>query len=87
MFSVNPSNMLKRILVAAGLLAALTLSAQRPGPAPGTLFPDPDAHDPVAAFCDGRYYVFTTGLGVMSSADLKQWRFEERVLPDTPQWA
>ena len=80
-------NMLKRILVAAGLLAALTLSAQRPGPAPGTLFSDPDAHDPVAAFCDGRYYVFTTGLTVMSSADLKQWRFEERVLPDTQQWA
>lgn len=80
-------SMLKRILVAAGLLAALTLSAQPRGPVRGTLVEDPDAHDPVAAFCDGRYYVFTTGLTVMSSADLKSWRFEDRVLPDTPQWA
>ena len=75
------------ILAVLLILAALPLSAQRRGPAVGSVVTDPDAHDPVAAFCDGRYYVFTTGLTVMSSADLKSWRFEERVLPDTPQWA
>ena len=79
--------MLRKLFVAAGLLAALTLSAQPRGTAAGTLFEDPDAHDPVAAFCDGRYYVFTTGLTVMSSDDMKHWRFEQRVLPETPQWA
>ena len=79
--------MLKRILVLTGLLAALTLSAQPRGPRRGTVVENPDAHDPVAAFCDGRYYVFTTGLTVMSSADLKSWRFEDRVLPETPEWA
>ena len=79
--------MLKKTLVALGLLAVLTLSAQPRGPVRGTVVENPDAHDPVAAFCDGRYYVFTTGLTVMSSADLEHWRFEERVLPDTPQWA
>ena len=78
---------MKRILFLAGLLAALTLSAQPRGPVPGTVVENPDAHDPVAAFCDGRYYVFTTGLTVMSSADLKSWRFEQRVLPEIPQWA
>ena len=75
------------ILAVLLILAALPLSAQRHGPAVGSVVTDPDAHDPVAAFCDGRYYVFSTGLTVMSSADLKSWRFEERVLPDTPQWA
>ena len=79
--------MLKKVFAALGLLAAMTLSAQPRGPGPGTLVEDPDAHDPVAAYCDGRYYVFTTGLTVMSSADMKTWRFEQRVLPETPQWA
>lgn len=53
----------------------------------GAEFEYPDAHDPVAAFCDGRYYVLTTGMGIMSSADMKTWRFEGRVLEQTPQWA
>lgn len=79
--------MLKKVFAALGLLTAITLFAQPRGPVPGTLVEDPDAHDPVAAFCDGRYYVFTTGLTVMSSADLKTWRFEQRALPETPQWA
>lgn len=79
--------MIKKVFVFLGLLAALTLSAQPRGPRRGTVVENPDAHDPVAAFCDGRYYVFTTGLTVMSSADLKSWRFEDRVLPETPEWA
>ena len=46
-----------------------------------------NVHDPVAAYCDGRYYVITTGMGIMSSDDLEHWRFEGRVLEQTPQWA
>lgn len=55
--------MLKKLLPILGLLVTVSLSAQRFGPEPGTLVEYPDAHDPVAAFCDGRYYVFTTGMG------------------------
>lgn len=42
----------------------------------------PDVHDPVMAKGeDGRYYVFSTGMGigVMSSADMKTWRMEPGV--------
>ncbi len=42
----------------------------------------PDVHDPVLAQGeDGRYYIFSTGMGVgvMSSADLKTWRQEPGV--------
>lgn len=78
---------LRILLLAAALLPAAVLSAQPRGPQVGSVVENPDAHDPVAAFCDGRYYVFTTGLTVMSSADLKSWRFEQRALPETPAWA
>jgi len=50
----------------------------------------PDVHDPVMAKGeDGRYYIFATGMrvGVMSSADMKEWKFEPSVLKETPQWA
>ncbi len=71
-------------LILIGLLAAIALSAQ---PQRATEFEYPDAHDPVAAFCDGRYYVLTTGMGIMSSADLVKWRFEGHALDGIPQWA
>lgn len=79
---------MRRIILyfALACLSASTLAAQ-PGPSRGSEFEYPDAHDPVAAFCDGRYYVFTTGMGIMSSADMKTWRFEGRVLESIPQWA
>ncbi len=51
---------------------------------------NPDAHDPVMAKGeDGRYYVFATGMrvGVMSSADMKEWRMEQPALKEVPQWA
>ncbi len=51
---------------------------------------DPNAHDPVMAKGeDGRYYCFMTGMnvGVMSSADMKEWQMEKPALPETPQWA
>lgn len=50
----------------------------------------PDVHDPVMAQGeDGRYYIFSTGfgVGVMSSADLKEWRREHPVFSKPPQWA
>lgn len=79
---------MRRIILYFALtcLSASTLAAQ-PGPSRGSEFEYPDAHDPVAALCDGRYYVFTTGMGIMSSADMKTWRFEGRVLESIPQWA
>ena len=50
----------------------------------------PDVHDPVMAKGeDGRYYIFSTGMnvGVMSSADMKEWRAEPSALSETPKWA
>ncbi len=52
----------------------------------------PDVHDPVMARGeDGRYYIFSTGfgVGVMSSADLKEWRPEPSVFSrdEIPAWA
>ena len=78
---------MKQLLISLCLLATLTLSAQQRRSQEAVEFEYPDAHDPVAAFCDGRYYVFTTGMGIMSSADLVKWRFEGRVLDEIPQWA
>lgn len=51
---------------------------------------NPDVHDPVMARGeDGRYYVFSTGMGigVMSSADMKTWRRERPVFDHAPEWA
>ena len=51
---------------------------------------NPDVHDPVMARGeDGRYYVFSTGMGigVMSSADMKTWKREKPVFDHAPQWA
>ena len=74
----------KNFLLCAALLIGASLMARSPE---SVEFEYPDAHDPVAAFCDGRYYVFTTGMGIMSSDDLMHWRFEGRVLEETPGWA
>ena len=51
---------------------------------------NPNAHDPVMAKGeDGRFYCFMTGMnvGVMSSADMKEWRMEPSALKETPAWA
>lgn len=51
---------------------------------------NPDVHDPVMARGeDGRYYIFSTGMnvGVMSSADMVEWRRERSALKETPTWA
>ncbi len=47
-------------------------------------------HDPVMAIGeDGRYYIFSTGMGVqvMSSADMIEWQREPSVLEQAPEWA
>lgn len=49
----------------------------------------PDVHDPVLAEEDGRFYLFTTGMGVgvLSSADgMKTWQREAQVLDPIPTW-
>lgn len=68
------------------LLASLPATAQRHRFDPMS----PNAHDPVMALGeDGRFYCFMTGMnvGVISSADLREWRSEPFALPHTPQWA
>ena len=50
----------------------------------------PDVHDPVMAKGEnGRYYIFSTGMnvGVISSADMKEWKLEPPALSETPAWA
>lgn len=50
----------------------------------------PDVHDPVMAKGeDGRYYIFSTGMGVgvISSSNMKEWRRESPVFSETPAWA
>jgi arabinan endo-1,5-alpha-L-arabinosidase len=46
-------------------------------------------HDPVMAKQGDTYYLFATGHGisVMSSKDLKNWKFEKPVFEKAPQWS
>lgn len=79
--------MLLTILMAA---VYATAAAQGPqGPRRQAEMTDPSVHDPVVAFCEGRYYLFCTGFGVtqMSSSDLRTWKFEKQVLSPVPEWA
>lgn len=70
-----------------GELAMYEGSALKSKNFPPAEYEYPGAHDPVAAYCDGRYYVFTTGMNVMSSPDMKHWRYENNVFKSAPQWA
>ena len=49
----------------------------------------PIVHDPVMAKQGDTYYLFATGerVSVMSSKDLKTWKFEKPVFTEAPQWA
>lgn len=81
---------MKRLIttICCMLVSAAALLAQPgPRPLPTGEFEYPDVHDPVVAFCEGRYYIFTTGMNCLSSSDMKKWKFEKRVFEDTPQWA
>ncbi len=46
-------------------------------------------HDPVMIKTNDTYYLFCTGWGisVYSSKDMKEWKKEERVFDNPPQWA
>lgn len=46
-------------------------------------------HDPVMIKDKDTYYLFATGQGisVMSSRDMKNWKFEPSVFAEAPQWA
>lgn len=50
---------------------------------------NPDVHDPVIAFQDSVFYIFSTGFNVsiMSSNDLVNWQPERPALAETPLWA
>ena len=71
------------LLTAAILLLTACSSSEKPQPQRPEFDPSyPDVHDPVLAVGeDGRYYIFSTGVGVgvMSSADLNTWRQEPPV--------
>ena len=81
------------LLTAAILLLTACSSSEKPQPQRPEFDPSyPDVHDPVLAVGeDGRYYIFSTGVGVgvMSSADLNTWRQEPPVFDREaiPQWA
>lgn len=82
---------MKRLLIAIACLGSVLASYAQ--------FPKfnaklPGVHDPVMAKGeDGRYYIFSTGMGVgvMSSGDMKTWQREKGVFDirngETPQWA
>lgn len=78
------------LLTISAVVAVVAAAADGPG-APRFVFDetDPNVHDPVMAYEDGRYYLFNTGvgIGVISSADLKTWRQERNVLDPIPEWA
>lgn len=46
-------------------------------------------HDPVMAFDNGRFWIFSTGMGIdaHSSDDMKTWRRESSILNPFPEWA
>ena len=52
-------------------------------------YTNPDAHDPVMAREDGKYYIFATGqnIGSMTSTDMLNWQPGRGVMPEVPQWA
>ena len=85
--------MTRNTILSLLLLALLTACSSEKRPLRPEFDPNyPDVHDPVLAIGeDGRYYIFSTGVGVgvMSSADLKTWRQEPSVFDREaiPQWA
>lgn len=71
--------------------AFTTAYAQEVAPRPRFQFDPtyPDVHDPVMAYEDGKYYMFTTGFGIgmLSSDDMKTWKQEKAPLNPIPAWA
>ena len=50
---------------------------------------NPDMHDPVMAYENGKYHIFSTGFGIghLTSTDLKTWKPEKAPLDPIPEWA
>ena len=72
------------------VLAVLVLSAaSSKAQAPQWPMAYPHIHDPVAAYCDGTWYMFSTsfGIDILSSKDLVTWDQAGRVFDRAPQWA
>lgn len=79
------------LLVAATLLVATTAMAQpqRRRQLPLELpLKDVHTHDPVMAKEGDTYYLYSTGMGisVMSSKDMKIWKFEKPIFAKAPAW-
>lgn len=78
--------MIKRTTISIlSLLTALAVEAQDAA-FKGNAMTDPNVHDPVMAFEDGKYYIFSTGMGidVMSSEDMRTWTREQSVFKFIP---
>ena len=82
---------MKHIIFSFCLLAAASAAyASSPKKKPSVIPVDKVmTHDPVMAKQGDTYYLFATGHGisVMSSKDLKNWKFEKPVFEEAPQWA
>lgn len=50
---------------------------------------NPTVHDPAVAYCDGTYYMYTTGylVDILTSKDMKTWEFTGHVFDKAPEWA
>ncbi|MCD8386359.1 MAG: family 43 glycosylhydrolase [Bacteroidales bacterium] len=85
---------MRRIMILLLAIAAVGAIAQEGGQRPPRPFPtepmaNPGVHDPVMARCDGKYYIFSTGMqiGQMTSTDLRLWSHAPHVMPEVPEWA
>lgn len=77
--------------VIAALLVATTAMAQsrhRRQLPPELPLKDVFVHDPVMAKEGDTYYLYSTGMGisVMSSKDMKVWKFEKSIFAEPPTW-
>ena len=71
------------------ILAAMSCAAASGFSQRSATTSSPIVHDPVMAKQGDTYYLFATGerVSVMSSKDLKTWKFEKPVFTEAPQWA
>ena len=80
-----------KLLTLSACLLAIASMASASSPVKPTEVPTSKvmSHDPVLAKQGDTYYLFATGQGisVMSSKDLKTWKFEKPVFAEAPGWA
>lgn len=83
---------LRLLLISMLCMATFSVIAQKPFKPTDRAYPVGKmvVHDPVIAFEDGTYFMYSTGMGitVSSSADgMKTWHFEESLFDTIPSWA